>query len=360
MNAFRVCLETEQDAVPQSGKQAGFDVGERDCGATSEQRTCFAPEHDCLSRTSARAVANEAASSFIAVFAIGMSGEDQFGDEPQQVRATKHLAHESLKLAQLFGSELDPDFGFRATRRRLEDLRHRVDRWRLDVESEQEPIELRLRERERALQFDRILCCHHMERVRKPVRRSRDGDRVFLHRLEQSRLRLGCRAVDLVSQHEPAEEGARLKAESPPPSLVVDHLGSRCIARHEVGRELDAREFEAQASTERPNQHGLAEPWQTLEQHVAPGQDGSQQIVDECFLPDHLPSQLLSQGIDPGHQSRRPLLHRMRHQGSSRSAPCNQASRGTSWRAKEGEGVSSGVCPTDPVMSATMRGMEQA
>jgi hypothetical protein len=68
----------------------------------------------------------------------------------------------------------------------------------------------------------------------------------------------------------------------------------------------------------------------------------------------------LPQGIDPGHQSRRPLLHHMRHQVSSRSALCNQASRGTPWRAKEGEGTSSGVCPIDPVMSATMRGMEQA
>ena len=361
MNAFRVRLESEQDAVPQGGKQASFDVGERDCGAASEQRTRFSPEHDCLSRPSARAVANEAASSFITLFAIGMSGEDQLGDEPQQVRATKNLADESLQLAQVFSTELDLDFGIRAARRRLEDLRHRVDRWRLDVESEQEPIELRFRERERAFQFDRILRGHHVERVGKPVRRSRDGHGVFLHRLEQSRLRLGRRAVDLVSEHEPAEEGARLKAEDPPPSLVVDHLRARCIARHEIGRELDAREFEPQPSTQRPHQHCLAEPWQTLEQHVTPGQDRSQEIVDECLLPDHLPSQLLPQGIDPGHQSRRPLLHCMRrHQGSSHLAQGNQASRGTLRRAQDDDGPSRGVCPTDPVMSATLRGMEQA
>jgi hypothetical protein len=69
----------------------------------------------------------------------------------------------------------------------------------------------------------------------------------------------------------------------------------------------------------------------------------------------------LSQGIDPGHQSRRALLHCMRlHQGSSRSPQCNQASRGTPWRALDGDAISSGVCPTDPVMSATLRGMEQA
>jgi len=106
---------------------------------------------------------------------------------------------------------------------------------------------LRLGQRKRAFQFDRVLRRHDMERTRQRVRGAGDRDRVFLHRLQQRRLRLWCRAVDLVGEHEASEHRPALEAELALAAVVIDDLGARHVARHQVRRELDARELEAEA-----------------------------------------------------------------------------------------------------------------
>ena len=95
-------------------------------------------------------------------------------------------------------------------------------------------------------------------------------DAVLLHRLEQRALRLGRRAVDLVGEDDVGEDGPLAELEDLAAALrVVDDRRAEDVGRHEVGRELDARERERQRLGERPHEHRLAEPGHALEQRVA-------------------------------------------------------------------------------------------
>ena len=70
----------------------------------------------------------------------------------------------------------------------------------VDDDVEHEPIELRLGQRIGALLLDRVLRREHEQRPLELVAHAVDRHLVFLHRLEQRRLRLGRRAVDLVGE----------------------------------------------------------------------------------------------------------------------------------------------------------------
>ena len=67
----------------------------------------------------------------------------------------------------------------------------------------------------------------------------------LLHRLQQRRLRLGRRAVDLVGEQQLGEDRALRQRERV--GLEVEQVGAEDVARHQVGRELDAPELQRQA-----------------------------------------------------------------------------------------------------------------
>jgi hypothetical protein len=77
-----------------------------------------------------------------------------------------------------------------------------------DAELEHEAVDLRLRQRIGALLLDRVLRGEHEERPRQRERLAAQRDLMLLHRLEQRRLDLGRRAVDLVGQHDVGEDRA--------------------------------------------------------------------------------------------------------------------------------------------------------
>ena len=74
---------------------------------------------------------------------------------------------------------------------------------------QQEPVELRLGQRVRALVLDRVRRCEHVERGVEHERDALYGDLALLHRLEERGLRLGRRAVDLVGQQQAREQRSR-------------------------------------------------------------------------------------------------------------------------------------------------------
>ena len=84
----------------------------------------------------------------------------------------------------------------------------------LDDELEEEAIELRLGQRVGAFHLERVLRREHEERLLELVGLLRDGDRALAHRLEQRRLRLRRRAVDLVGEHDVREDRALLELEA--------------------------------------------------------------------------------------------------------------------------------------------------
>ena len=93
-----------------------------------------------------------------------------------------------------------------------------------------------------------VLGGQHKERLLKLVGLARHGDALFLHGFEQGGLRLGRRAVDLVSQNDVGEDGAfdELKL-----SRLVQDLGAYNVGRHQVGGELDTAETQAQSFSNR-------------------------------------------------------------------------------------------------------------
>ncbi len=106
---------------------------------------------------------------------------------------------------------------------------------------EQEPIELCLRQRVRALHFQGILRGQHDVGRSNLVALAADGDTPLLHRLEQGALRLGSRSIDLIGEHDPCEDGARPELDAVTTTRRgLDHVRTDDVSGHQIRRELDA------------------------------------------------------------------------------------------------------------------------
>ena len=153
---------------------------------------------------------------------------------------------------------------------RLEDRDLGVAARVADPQAHQEPVELRLGQRIGALELDRVLRRDHEERARERVRVRVDGDLPLLHRLEQRRLRLRRRAVDLVGEHDVGEHAARAELElvrRPVPDRHADDVGGE-----EVGRELDAVPRRRDRAGDRLGERRLADAGHVLDEQVALGE----------------------------------------------------------------------------------------
>ena len=95
----------------------------------------------------------------------------------------------------------------------------------VDEDLHQEAVDLRLRQRVGALGLDRVLRRHREERPRHRVGGAADRHLVLLHHLEQRRLDLRRRAVDLVGEQEVCEHRPELGVEASP------CRGGRCACR---------------------------------------------------------------------------------------------------------------------------------
>ena len=93
---------------------------------------------------------------------------------------------------------------------------------------------------------------------------------MLLHGLEERALRLGGRAVDLVGEDDIREDGAVLEREPATGIGLADHHGAGDVRRHQVGRELDARELQGKRVSDGPDERRLAQPRDALEKHVSP------------------------------------------------------------------------------------------
>ena len=123
------------------------------------------------------------------------------------------------------------------------------------------------------------------------------GDAVLLHRLQQRRLRLGRRAVDLVGEHDVGEERPADEAEDAPAGgvILLEHVGAGDVRRHEVGRELDAVEAEVEHLGQRRDEQRLGQARHADEQAVAAREQRRQQLIDHRLLADDA---LLDLGLD--------------------------------------------------------------
>ena len=186
----------------------------------------------------------------------------------------------------------------------VDDLPLLLGRRVADVDLEQEAVPLGLGQRVDALVLDRVLRRHHQERVGQREGLAADRHVAFLHDLQQRRLHLRRRAVDLVGEqevdHHRAELGVELLL-----ALPVD-AGTDDVGGHQVGRELDTRERPADHPREGLHGQRLGHAGNALEQHMALGQQADQHPLHELVLADDDPLDLEDgplQGVHLGGQA---------------------------------------------------------
>ena len=169
----------------------------------------------------------------------------------------------------------------------------------------QEAVELSLRQREGALLLDRVVRRDEEERLGQRPGASVHAHLTLSHRLEQRRLGLRHRPVDLVDEHDVGEHRARPELEVARPLVVDGEAGD--VARLQVGRALDAREGSVlDAARDRACEDGLAGSGHVLEQDVsAAGERGQDEL--------QLLALAAQDGLDPGSQPPRDLDGLGRH-----------------------------------------------
>ena len=158
----------------------------------------------------------------------------------------------------------------------------------VDEDLQHEAVDLRFRQRIRALRLDRVLRCHHEERIGNGVCRVADRHLALLHHLEQRRLHLRRCAVDLVREQEIREHGTEVSVERPRVRPVDSRTDE--VRRHKVGRELDAVEGTAEDAGRGLDSQGLCEAGNALDQQVAAGEQAGQDPLQHLVLAgDHAP-----------------------------------------------------------------------
>ena len=138
-----------------------------------------------------------------------------------------------------------------------------------DLEPHREPVELRLGQRIRALVFDRVLRRHDHERPPELVALAVDRDLLLLHALEERRLRLWGRAVDLVDEQEVGEDRSGPELELV--RALVEDVHAGHVRRQQVRCELQPREGHVERARQRLRQHRLADAGEVLEDQMSLG-----------------------------------------------------------------------------------------
>ena len=149
-----------------------------------------------------------------------------------------------------------------------------------------------------SLLLDRVLSGQHEERVGQLVPFAAHGHLPLLHRLEQSGLGLGRRAVDLVGEHDVGEDRPSQELELPHAAGLVflDDLGAGDVRGHQVGRELNAVIGQVERIGHRVDHQRLGQSGHADQEAVAAGEDRDQQLFEHPVLADddlgHLALQL--------------------------------------------------------------------
>src|SRR5919108_1573536 len=148
---------------------------------------------------------------------------------------------------------------------------------------DEEAVELRFGQRKRAFELDRVLRRQHDERLRQLAGDAVDRHLALGHRLEQGRLGLRHRAVDLVDENHVREDRSRPELEVA--ILLVPDREPRDVSRLEVRRALDSRRLGAgDRLCDRAREDGLRGSRHILEQDVALAGDGGEHELDLVAL----------------------------------------------------------------------------
>ena len=151
-----------------------------------------------------------------------------------------------------------------------------------EVHADQEAVELRLGQRIRAVELNRVLRGDHHEECGQHVPHALDRHLLLGHRLKQARLRARAGAVDLVGQEDIREDRALAEGEG---SLTrVVNRAAEDVGRQQVRCELHAAELGVDAARQGLGECCLAQAGEVFDQDVPLGQQGAEQQADAVVL----------------------------------------------------------------------------
>ena len=157
----------------------------------------------------------------------------------------------------------------------------------VDPHMHQKTVELRLRQRVGALLLDRVLRCHDQKQVRQAKRLAAYRDLALTHCLEQCRLHLGRRTVDLVGQYDVVKHRALVEMETA--VLRAVDLGARQVGWQQVRSELDAVKVTLDTRGQGLDRPRLGKTRGTLDQQMTIRKQRNQQAFDQRRLTEYLP-----------------------------------------------------------------------
>ena len=116
------------------------------------------------------------------------------------------------------------------------------------------------------------------------MRHAVHGDVFLFHRLEQRRLRLARRAVDLVGEQQIRHHRAGLIGELP--GILVVHRKADDVRGHRIGGELHARGLEPERFGKGHGKRRFADAGHVLQKDMALRENGHQHAADDVVLAD--------------------------------------------------------------------------
>src|SRR5690606_26422693 len=251
-----------------------------------KERASLATKHEILRGAHACAIGHIPADKLRASGRSGTCAPHELNGEFHNLVRHRDAPHEPLVLDQVVALEYPSQFGLAATGGTANDRYFVCRRQIVHYHLKHESIQLSLRQRVRAFQFDRVLCGEHEERLLQFVRASLHGYVPLLHGLQQSGLSFRRRAIDLVCKHNVREQRTRNERQVSPAFLILlDYVGSSDVRRHEVRRKLDTVEFQVQDSRDRAYQERLGQSRNTDNQAVPTAEQCDEGLLHNVVLP---------------------------------------------------------------------------
>ncbi len=152
----------------------------------------------------------------------------------------------------------------------------------VDDDLQHETVHLCFRKRISTFLFNRVLCSHYEERLRKFEGFLAQCHLTFLHRFEQGTLHFGRGTVDFVRQYEVGEDRTTLGDELFV-LLAINH-GTDYVGREQVWSKLDTAIFRIDERCKCLDGKCLGQSRHPFQQDVSVGQQANQQRFNQMFL----------------------------------------------------------------------------
>ena len=261
--------------MPEDRHSGRPDIVEADGRATGHRRKGLAGQDEVLSGPGPRAPFDHLADEIGRIRIARPRGPDEFRDVGHDVARHRDRQDRFLKGPDVLDAEDGRGLlGQRACRGHQDPLLLGPRRIR-HVDAEEEPVQLGLGQRVRTFLFDGVLRGDDEERVGQRIGLLADGDLAFLHRLQEGRLGLGRRAVDLVGQNDVGEDRALDESElAPAVGRLVHEVGACNVRGHQVGRELNPPQRQVHRPRQAPDHHRFGEARHAHQQAVSADEDG--------------------------------------------------------------------------------------